>query len=172
LIEEFHRSIQSNLTQEQILGLANMFHDVRPEEVVSESLPGRDRMLDGISYLEPIEGRQKILVDWLLRGEETAANRLTTVRILNACNSRKTTNWVEQQLRDQEFHVVYVGRAKENLPVTQIEGRGKHADAGQRVATMLQVKAEPQWEEDKQDPVVTVAVGEDQVPRAQTDGGT
>jgi LCP family protein required for cell wall assembly len=172
LIAAFKQSIQTNLSQEQILGLANMFHQVRPEEVVSESLPGRDRMLDGISYLEPIEGRQKILVDWLLRGEETAANRLTTVRVLNACNSRKTVNWVAQQLRDQEFHVVYAGRATENSPTTQIDGRGKHPDAGQRVATTLQVTATPQWDQDKEDPIVTVTVGQDQVARAQMDGPT
>ena len=149
-----------------------MFHQVRPEEVVSETLPGRDRMLDGISYLEPVEGRQKILVDWLLRGEETAANRLTTVRVLNACNSRKTANWVVQQLRGQEFRAVYAGRASENSTVTQIEGRGKHPDAGHRVATMLQVTADPPWEQDKEDPVVTVTVGQDQVARAQSDGPT
>jgi len=172
LIEEFDHSIQTNLSREQILGLANMLHQVRPEEVVSESLPGRDRMIDGISYLEPIEGRQKILVDWLLRGEETAANRLTTVRVLNACNSRKTTQWVEQQLRDQEFRVVYAGRTRENSPVTLIEGRGKQRGAGQRVATTLQVTGEPEWEADKADPIVTVTVGQDQVARAQADGPT
>jgi polyisoprenyl-teichoic acid--peptidoglycan teichoic acid transferase len=172
LIEAFKQSIKTNLSQEQLLGLANMFHEVRPEEVTSEALPGRDRMLDGISYLEPVEGRQKILVDWLLRGEETAANRLTTVRVVNACNSRKTTNWVVQQLRDQEFHVIAAGRASENSPTTQIAGRGKHADAGHRVATTLRVTTEPQWEPDKDDPIVTVTVGQDEVARAQSDGPT
>ena len=118
-----------NLSREQILGLANMFHQVRPEEVVSESLPGRDRMLDGISYLEPIEGRQKILVDWLLRGEETAANRLTTVRVLNGCRSRRTTAWVAQQLQDQEFHVIFAGRTT--------EGAGNPARLRSTIATSL-----------------------------------
>jgi hypothetical protein len=127
-------------------------------------------MLDGISYLDPMEARQKILVDWLLRGDETAANRLTTVRLLNACNSRKTTNWVAQQLRDQEFNVIYAGRARENNPITQIEGRGRHPEAGHAVATALQVAAGTQWEPDKVDPVVTVTVGQDQVARAQTEG--
>jgi polyisoprenyl-teichoic acid--peptidoglycan teichoic acid transferase len=172
LIDAFNRSIQTSLTRDQILGLANMFHEVRPDEVVTDTLPGRDETLDGISYLEPIEGRQKILVDWLLRGEETAANRLTTVRVLNGCNSRKTTNWVVQQLTDQEFHVVYAGRASEKQTVTLIEGRGRYPDAAQRVAAALQAGASAQWERDKEDPVVTVTVGQDQVTRAQTEGPT
>src|SRR5262249_41238844 len=83
-----------------------------------------------------------------------------------------TTQWVEQQLRDQEFRVIYAGRAQENGPVTLVEGRGKHRGAGQRVATALQVTDEPQWEQDKADPIVTVTVGQDQVARAQADGGT
>jgi hypothetical protein len=172
LIDAFNKSIQTDLTRDQILGLANMFHEVRPEEVVTDTIPGRDETLDGISYLEPIEGRQKILVDWLLRGEETAANRLTTVRVLNGCSSRKTTDWVVQRLTDQEFHVVYAGRVSEKRPITRIEGRGRHPDAAQRVAAALEVGASGQWEQDKQDPVVTVTVGQDQVSRAQTEGPT
>lgn len=172
LIDAFNKSIDTNLSRDQILGLGRMFHQVRPDTVISETLPGRDETLDGISYLEPIESRQKILVDWLLRGEETAANRLTTVRVVNACNSRKTTNWVAQQLSDQEFHVLYAGRAREKQPVTRIEGRGRHADAAQRVADTLQVDAGTQWEPNNEDPVVTVIVGLDQVNRAQTDGPT
>jgi LCP family protein required for cell wall assembly len=172
LIDLFSQSIETNLTREQILGLARMFHQVHPEEVVAESLPGRDRMLDGISYLEPEERRTKILVDWLLRGEETAANRLTTVRVLNGCRSRRTTDWVVQQLRDQEFHVTFAGRAREESAVTQINGRGRHPDAGQRVAAALQTINSPHWERDRQDPVVTVVVGQDQVPRAEASGPT
>jgi polyisoprenyl-teichoic acid--peptidoglycan teichoic acid transferase len=172
LIDAFNKSIDTDLTRDQLLGLARMFHQLRPEEVTSEALPGRDVTLDGISYLEPIDSRQKILVDWLLRGQETAANRLTTVRVLNGCNSRKTTRWVGQQLADQEFQVTYAGRASEKQLVTQIEGRGRHADAAQRVAAALQVESTAHWEPDKADPVVTVIVGQDQIARAQTDGPT
>jgi LCP family protein required for cell wall assembly len=172
LIDAFNKSIETDLTRDQILGLANLFHRVRPDDVVSDTVPGRDDTVDGISYLEPIEGRQKILVDWLLRGEDTAANRLTTVRVLNGCNSRKTTNWVVRQLADQEFRVVYAGRASDKRPITQIGGRGRHPDAAQRVANTLQVSPGGQWEPDKQDPIVTVIVGQDQVSRARTEGPT
>jgi LCP family protein required for cell wall assembly len=169
LIDAFSETIDTNLRREQILGLANLFHQVKPEEVVSETLPGRDRMIDGISFLEPMERRQKILVDWLLRGEETAANRLTTVRVLNGCRSRMTTNWVAQQLEAQEFNVVYAGRAREESPVTRIEGRGRHREAGQHVAAALQLGDPAAWEAGKEDPQVTVVVGQDQVERAQAE---
>jgi hypothetical protein len=168
LIDAMSRSIDTNLSREQILGLAGLFHQVRPETVVGVALPGRELVLNGIDYLEPIEGRQRMLVDWLLKGEETAANRLTTVRVLNGCGSRKTAMRVVQQLREQEFVAVYVGRAREAVAVTRIEGRGRHAEAGQRVATALQVGGAPPWVADKGDPIVTVTVGQDQVARAQT----
>ncbi len=172
LIDAFSASIDTNLSRVQILGLARMFHQVQPEEVIAESLPGRDRMLNGISYLEPIERQNKILVDWLLRGEETAGNRLTTVRVLNGCRSRKTAEWVVQQLRDQEFNVQYAGRAREDSAVTVIEGHGRHRDAGQRVAVTLEVGRAANWETNRENPVVTVVVGQDQVPRAGGAGPT
>ena len=78
---------------------------------------------------------------------------------------------VVQQLREQKFVALYAGRVRERLPVTRIEGRGRHAEAGQRVATALQVGGVPPWVTGKGDPVVTVTVGQDQVARAQTSEG-
>jgi polyisoprenyl-teichoic acid--peptidoglycan teichoic acid transferase len=174
LIDTYTENIDTNLKREQILGLARLFHDVQPETVITESLPGRSRMRDGISYLEPIEKRQETLVDWLLRGEETAANRLTTVRVVNACKSRKTTRWVAEQLEAMEFNVVYAGRAREEALTTQIEGEGRHRQAGQRVAEALglAMAGPPEWESSREDPVVTVTVGQDQMQRAQADEET
>src|SRR5262249_28059929 len=118
LIDAFSRSIETDLSREQILGLARLFHEVRPETVVGDALPGRRRVLGGVDYLDPIGDRQQILVDWLVRGEETAANRLTTVQVLNGCGSRETAMQVVRRLQEQEFAAFYAGRAPERLPVT------------------------------------------------------
>jgi polyisoprenyl-teichoic acid--peptidoglycan teichoic acid transferase len=166
LIDLFSRNIETNLTREQILGLARMFHQVRPEDVVSDSLPGRGRMLDGISYLEPEEGPQKTLVDWLLRGDETAGNRLTTVRVLNGCDDRQTTRRVVRQLTERQFDAVYGGRARQTEPVTRIEGHGRHPDAGQRILTALP-GGNLHWTPGKEESMATVIVGQDQAARVR-----
>jgi LCP family protein required for cell wall assembly len=166
LIDAFGASIETDLSREQILGLAHILHETQPEEVVGETLPGRHLMLNGISYLEPMERRQETLVDWLLRGNETAVHRLTTVRVLNGCGSGQTAWWVARQLEEQEFRVVYAGRAREKTPITRIEGRGRHRLAGEQVAAALEA-AGPEWEWAREDPLVTVTVGQDQVARAQ-----
>jgi len=88
------------------------------------------------------------------------------VRVLNGCGSRKTAKRVVQQLREQQLVGPDAGRVRERLPVTRIEGRGRPAEAGQRVATALQVGGVPPWVTGKGDPVVTVTVGQDQVARA------
>jgi uncharacterized Ntn-hydrolase superfamily protein len=67
---------------------------------------------------------------------------------------------------------MYAGRAGDQQPVTRIEGRGRHPDAAGRIAATLQLGASAPWQRDNQDSVVTVIVGQDQVPRAQTDGPT
>ncbi len=162
LIDAFSQSVETNLTRDQILALARMFHQVRPEEVVSDVIPGWNRMEDGIAYVEPDTRREKRLVDWLLRGDETAANPLTTVRVLNGCRSRKVTREVVRQLEAQQFDVSYGGRAKEETPVTRVEGSGRHPDAGRRVLAALR-GGTFHWEPGSEKPVVTVIVGQDQV---------
>jgi hypothetical protein len=93
-------------------------------------------------------------------------HRLTTVRVLNGCGSGQTAWWVARQLEEQEFRVVYAGRAREKTPITRIEGRGRHRLAGEQVAAALEA-AGPEWEWAREDPLVTVTVGQDQVARAQ-----
>jgi polyisoprenyl-teichoic acid--peptidoglycan teichoic acid transferase len=170
LIDAFSKSIETNLTRDQIVALARMFHQVRPDKVVSDTIPGRNRMLDRVAYVQPDMRRQKLLVDWLLRGDETAANPLTTVRVLNGCRSRKVTREVVRQLAAQQFDVSYAGRAREETPVTRVEGHGLHPDDGQRVLAALHggtpgtVRAVTVRERCGTEPsVVTVIVGQDQV---------
>jgi polyisoprenyl-teichoic acid--peptidoglycan teichoic acid transferase len=162
LIDDFNQSIETNLTREQILGLARLFHQVRPEEVVSDALPGRCRMFDGISYLEPEEGARTTLVDWLLRGDETAANRLTTVRVLNGCGDRASAQRVARRLAARQFDVVYAGRARQTEPATRIEGHGRHPDAGPRLLAALP-GGKLHWAPGNEAAAVTVIVGQDQV---------
>jgi hypothetical protein len=71
-----------------------------------------------------------------------------------------------EQLKEQEFQVVYAGRAREKTETTKIEGRGRHPDAARRVAQVLEAGT-PQWETDKEGAMVTVVVGGDQLLRAQ-----
>jgi LCP family protein required for cell wall assembly len=168
LIDAFSQSVETNLTRDQILALARMFHQVRPEEVVSDTIPGRNEMLDGVAYVEPDMERQKLLVNWLLRGDETGANPLTTVRVLNGCRNRKVTREVVRQLEAQQFDVSYAGRAKEETPITRVEGRGRHPDDGHRVLTALHggtpgTHGTWVWEPGADRSTVTVIVGQDQV---------
>jgi len=50
LFDVFSRTIETNLTREQILGLARLFHQVRPETVVGDALPGRRRPSTGATF--------------------------------------------------------------------------------------------------------------------------
>jgi phage replication-related protein YjqB (UPF0714/DUF867 family) len=126
-------------------------------------------MREEISYLEPLERRQATLVDWLLRGDERAANRLVTVRVKNGCGDRECAHSVAKQLEEQGFQVSYAGRALEELPTTRTEGKGRHANAAQRVATALGLQEVSHWEPSREDAVVTVTVGHDQKTRLALD---
>ena len=69
---------------------------------------------------EASKGRTFVLTTHILTEAEESE------RVLNGCRSRRVTREVVRQLAAQQFDVSYAGRAKEETPVTRIEGSGRH----------------------------------------------
>lgn len=160
-IDLLNENVETNLTRTEMLGLARMFYNVRIEDILTETLPARSRIIDNISYLEVHEKSKQDLVDWLLRGDEEAARRLVEVAVRNGCRSATMTAAVTEQLRSMEFMASYVGRAdRSDYPVTRIIDHGRRPGAGARVAEALQV-GQLEWEKRESGPDVTVIVGRD-----------
>jgi hypothetical protein len=167
-IDLLNENLETNLSRAEMLGLARMFYDVQLDGIVTESLPARSVMIDEISYLEINDEAKRNLVDWLLRGDEAAARRLTDVAVLNGCRSRTMTAAVTEQLRAMEFDASYVGRAnRSDHATTRILDHGHRPGAGHDVREALQV-GDVEWAKKEGGPDVTVIVGRDlsEVPAA------
>jgi polyisoprenyl-teichoic acid--peptidoglycan teichoic acid transferase len=160
-IDLFNRSVDTNLSKTELMGLARMFYGTQLENIVTETLPARSLMIDEISYLEVYDKPKEELVNWLLRGDEAAGNRLLEVAVFNGCRSSAATARVNDQLQVQEFHARFAGRAdRPSYPVTRVIDHGHHRGAGTRVAQALGL-ARVEWDKTDRGPDVTVIVGKD-----------
>ena len=160
-IDLLNENVESNLTRAEMLALARMFYDVRLDRIATESLPARSVMIDEISYLEVDDDKKKDLVNWLLRGDESAERRLTSVAVLNGCRSRRMTASVTEELRAMEYHASYTGRAdRSDYAATRILDHGHRANAGHEVREALQA-GQVEWVKKEGGPDVTVIVGRD-----------
>lgn len=173
-IDLLNENVETNLSRAEMLALARIFYDVRLEQIATESLPARSVMIDEVSYLEVRDEEKKDLVDWLLRGDETALRRLTDVAVLNGCKSRAMTGAVTEQLRAMEYDATYVGRAeRSDHAVTRILDHGHRPGAGRAVRDALQT-GELEWVKKVGGPDVTVIVGRDlsEAPAAEALAGS
>lgn len=75
--------LETNLKRKQILALANLYKGAQTDKIVTRTLQGKDGKL-GKSYAFIIdEQKKRYLVDWLVKGDESAAYKLTVVAVKN-----------------------------------------------------------------------------------------
>ena len=133
-------AIETNLSRKQIFALAALFREIQPEQMQTASLIGKDRHRGDKWIFVPDEEKMQAQVDWLLRGDETAANRLTVVTVKNGTEVRGAAREVADLLRNQGFDAKTAGNAKqtEEIAQTQIHyGQAMVAPRAQRIANLL-----------------------------------
>jgi LCP family protein required for cell wall assembly len=102
--------VDTNLTRTQILALVTMFRTIKSDQMESGTLKG-EGVKSNLYFFHPDEEKMKELVDWLLRGDEKAANHLTVVAVQNGTDVPGAANHVAETLREQGYDVQSVGNA-------------------------------------------------------------
>ena len=67
IVDEIMSNIKTDMTGRDLLALAELARDVRPEEIEMETLPGAPQNIHGISYWVPDDRKAAEMVDNLLR---------------------------------------------------------------------------------------------------------
>lgn len=165
LIDTIQKYIQTDLTPQQEVALASLFHKVQPANIQTASLPtdGTDT-IDGINYVIPDEYGKEAAVDWILRGNHDAMNRLIRVELKNTSGDRELYGKVYDCLRHYGFDVVRAGRvAGDPQPTSRaVQLSGGMKGAARRVLEVLGIRADVGKEEgDAWGPDVTLYVGQD-----------
>jgi hypothetical protein len=164
LIDAIKKYIQTDLTPEQQLALAHLFRKVETGNIQAVSLPieGTDT-IDGINYVIPDEYGKEAAVDWILRGNRDAMNRLIRVEVKNASGDRELYNKVADCLQHYGFDVSRGGRMSgDPKSATRIVQLSKLRGAARRVREVLGAAGDVEKEEGEAwGPDVTIYVGQD-----------
>lgn len=76
--------IETSFTKVQVLALAGIFKGSSGESMGGGTIPGTDDTSTGAYYYVMDEERAKATIDWLLKGDDTAAKKLCRVSIKNS----------------------------------------------------------------------------------------
>jgi LCP family protein required for cell wall assembly len=175
LINNSLDAIETDLNRPQLFALAVLFKEVKPEQMRTGTLSGRDVKRYGKWYFQPDARKKEALVAYLLKGDEAAANRLTVVEVKNGTAVRGAASQAAAILAREGFDAKNAGNAAPPKPGaggrgevnrTQIlYGAAVVAPRAQRIAfllgggTLTKTPKEQMGEAD-----VTVVLGRDLAP--------
>jgi len=174
-------TIQTDLRRDQILDLANIFHGVQPDDILSATLPGDDfRGPNNEWFIKIFPEAAKFYVQWLVFGDEAGARHLTPVIVKNETSTSGLAAIAAAVLRSRGYNNVQVdtgsSRRRGNDPsnmdagVTTIVDTGvPDSKAGRDIASELgltspqisRVPNKPKKGGWTQPGAVTIALGED-----------
>lgn len=100
IIRESLQQLETDLDQEQLYALAALYRGIQPDQIASGTLTG-EGTLQGTYYFIPDAKKTRAFVDWLLLGDETAANRVTQVAVENATQVSGAARRTADLLRSQ-----------------------------------------------------------------------
>jgi LCP family protein required for cell wall assembly len=136
------QQIETNLDQEQVFALGALFRNIQPEQMQTASLMGKGTKR-GTYFFVPDEEKKKAMVDWLLKGDESAANRLTVVAVQNGTTIRGVAGRVANLLRVQGFDAKSMGNAERGTEASGVSqtrivyGKASMQARAERIAKML-----------------------------------
>ncbi len=128
LIDVALAQVETNLTPSQLLALATIFRETESEKITSASLIGHDGREGGLYVFNPDAEKTGYLVDWLLRGDLGAANKLTVVAVQNGTKIKGAARRLADSLKESGFDAHPDGNAPkatgenapDELPVSRV----------------------------------------------------
>lgn len=169
LIEAVRKNVQTDLTPEQQLALAHLFHRLETGNITTVSLPvAGTPSIGGIDYVEVDERKKSAVVEWILGGNPDAMNRLLTVELKNQSGSPELYQQVARYLAASGFNVRRAGRAPgEPLAASRVVQRTRMRGSGRQLLRtlgltgMVETSSEPGYD-------LTLYVGRDLLERDLT----
>lgn len=138
LIDAVRNHVDADLTPDQQLALANLFHRVDTGNIQTLSLPiGATEKIGGVDYLVADEAKKEAAVDWIVHGNTGAMNRLIRVELKNASGNPELYQTVYKYLRHMGFQAFRAGRVPGRSASSRVVQRTTLRGSGRRVLETL-----------------------------------
>lgn len=108
LVDTAFKQFDTNLDRTQLLAIASLYRNTQPDQVASATLAGEFEKKRPFFFI-PDHRKTEALVQWLVYGDEKAANRVTSVAVRNATNVSGAARRAAEILRAEgNFDADYV----------------------------------------------------------------
>ena len=120
IVNTAFKQFETNLDHDQLLAIASIFRTAKPDQVASATLSGEFEKVRPYFFI-PDRRKTEALVQWLVKGDQRAANRVTTVAVHNATDIAGAARRAAEILRDRgDFDADYVSEPMEKATSTTI----------------------------------------------------
>jgi len=120
IVNTAFKQFDTNLSRDQLLAIASIFRSAKPDQVASATLSGEFEKVRPYFFI-PDRRKTEALVQWLVKGDQRAANRVTTVAVHNATNISGAARRAVEILRDRgDFDANYVSEPMAKVTSTTI----------------------------------------------------
>lgn len=134
--------IETDLSRPQIMAIAARMGRQGLNNLRTATLPGSGGIYDGVYLYYLDRAKAEALVDWLIKGDQTAGNRLVEVSVLNASSRGGVARATAGLLRQQGFSIERTGAAPEHQATSILIYKQAALEAQARaIGALLQVKS-------------------------------
>lgn len=119
IIDTGFKQLETNFKRIQLLALATLFRGAEEGAIHTVTLEGTDSTEGGAFYILLDEARAKATVDWVLKGDEEAGNRMIRVAVYNATDVKGAARMLADKLKEAGFDARSMGNA-EAIPATEV----------------------------------------------------
>ena len=108
IVDTAFKQFETNLDHDQLLAIASLYKNTQPDQIASGTLTGEFEKRKPYFFI-PDRRKTEALVQWLIHGNERAANRVTTVAVQNATSISGAARRAAELLRDRgDFDATYL----------------------------------------------------------------
>lgn len=119
IINVAFEQVETNLSKTQLMALAQMFKDSR-DGMKSGTIPGEDKLVDGIYYYLPDGPRAKYMVAYLMFDDERSGKAMTRVAVYNASRVAGASRAAAAMLYAEGYDAFSAGNFKDSLEASDV----------------------------------------------------
>lgn len=111
LIDIGFNQVETNLKRIQLVALATIFKGAGLSTMKNATLEGEHQRIGGMDYFLPDMDHSQAVVDWMIKGDVLAANRVIRVKVFNASSVNGAARALVEKLKEQGFKAESGGNA-------------------------------------------------------------
>ncbi|MBS1700503.1 MAG: LCP family protein [Armatimonadetes bacterium] len=171
IIDTGFNQIETDLSRLQCLALANIFRGSAGQQMVSGTLPGGDKKLNGVYFYVLDDDRAQATVDWLINYDDEAIKKTLRIVVTNGTKTPGAASKVAKLLNEKGFNATVMGNAPAAAATTVVYQKASYFDMAKQIQGLIgstNISKAPPSSPANED--IAITIGQDTVQVAEVPG--